>query len=261
MSLLRVAIIGFFALGPIAWADTVADAALAGPDPVAPRTTPASFRPWPEVLNRYLAASQEQQTRLHDSTMEVQIEARLPRLKKEAQLHALRQITRVGQITYQAVRSAGDKMALKEVVYNYLRAETEASKNGVENGKGKTASISITPENYKFKFRGTASYTGRPFYVIQVSPKKKRVGLFKGEIWVDAETFLPVRESGTFVKNPSVFLKKVQFVREYELRNGIALPLKIQTRVDARIVGKAELDINFSNYSVMAQARICPMGW
>jgi hypothetical protein len=48
------------------------------------------------------------------------------------------------------------------------------------------------------------------------------VGLFKGELWVDADTFLPLRESGRFVKNPSVFLKKIEFVRDYEIKDGIA---------------------------------------
>ena len=29
---------------------------------------------------------------------------------------------------------------------------------------------------------------------------------------------------GSFVKNPSVFLKKVEFVREYEIHDGVAIP-------------------------------------
>jgi hypothetical protein len=60
---------------------------------------------------------------------------------------------------------------------------------------------------------------------------------------------MPVRESGQFVKTPSVFLKKIAFVRDYEIRNGIAFPSHIQSTVDTRIVGKAELEINFSNFS------------
>ena len=47
-----------------------------------------------------------------------------------------------------------------------------------------------------------------------MTPRKKRAGLFKGEIWIDAATYLRVQESGYLVKNPSIFLKKVAFVTE-----------------------------------------------
>ena len=33
-------------------------------------------------------------------------------------------------------------------------------------------------------------------YVFQVTPRKKRAGLFKGEIWIDAATYLRVQETG-----------------------------------------------------------------
>ena len=50
--------------------------------------------------------------------------------------------------------------------------------------------------------------------------RTKREGLFKGEVWIDANTFLKVQESGYLVKNPSIFLKKVAFIRKYEIRDG-----------------------------------------
>jgi len=65
--------------------------------------------------------------------------------------------------------------------------------------------------------------------------------LFKGEIWIDAATGMPIREAGQFVKTPSLFLKKIAFVRDYEIRDGVAYPLHIQSTVDTRIVGRAEL--------------------
>jgi hypothetical protein len=74
--------------------------------------------------------------------------------------------------------------------------------------------------------------------------------LFKGEIWIDAITYLRVQESGRFVKNPSIFLKKVEFVRQYEIRDGIPVPRRIQSVVQTRLVGPAELTIDFSNFSL-----------
>ena len=218
-----------------------------------------------EVLDRYVTVTDDQQSQGRELTMEVEIDAKLPRLNKQGTLHALRRVTRLGEITYNGVRYIGDKMVKKDVIARYLSAETQAA-NGQINGKDKfdKRSLSITPENYKFKYKGMADSDGRWVYVFQISPKKKRVGLFKGEIWVDAATFLPVRETGRFVKNPSIFLKKVEFVRDYDIRDGVAVPRKIESQIYTRIIGKAELNINFSNVSVRGdklQAMVCPVGW
>lgn len=218
-----------------------------------------------EVLDRYVTVTDDQQSQGRELTMEVEIDAKLPRLNKQGTLHALRRVTRLGEITYNGVRYIGDKMVKKDVIARYLSAETQAA-NGQINGKDKfdKRSLSITPENYKFKYKGMADSDGRWVYVFQISPKKKKVGLFKGEIWVDAATFLPVRETGRFVKNPSIFLKKVEFVRDYDIRDGVAVPRKIESQIYTRIVGKAELSINFSNVSVRGdklQAMVCPVGW
>ncbi len=87
-------------------------------------------------------------------------------------------------------------------------------------------------------------------HVFEVTPKQKREGLFKGEVWIDAQSFLKVQESGYLVKNPSMFLKKVTFVRKYEIRDGISVPRQVQSVADVRFVGKAELTIDFSNFSI-----------
>jgi hypothetical protein len=109
--------------------------------------------------------------------------------------------------------------------------------------------ISITPENYKFKFKGIQTQNGRPVYVLAVSPRKKEVGLFKGELWLDQATCMPVRESGRFVKNPSVFLSKMEFVRSYDIQNGVSLPRNMHSVTKTRLFGPVELSINFTNFS------------
>lgn len=238
-----------------------ADSAALLLEPAGPSAAP-SAPPWTEILDRYLAASKQQEDLLRDSTMDVDIEAKIPRLKKEASAHGIRQITRLGQIVYQAVRSVGDKMVSKDVIARYLTQEESASK-GVVNGTVKLQSIAISAENYKFKYRGVVTINSRKVHTFQVTPRKKRVGLFKGEVWVDAETYLPFREMGRFVKTPSVFLKKVDFVREYDIQPGLALPVMIESRIDTRLVGVAVLTFRFSNYSLAqtAQSRFCALGW
>jgi hypothetical protein len=107
------------------------------------------------------------------------------------------------------------------------------------------------PENYNFKYKGRKQLDGRDVHEFQVTPKRKRQGLFKGEIWIDAQTFLRVQESGYLVKSPSVFLKKVAFVRKYEIRNGISVPKQEQSVVDTRLgIGTLEMTVQFSNYAI-----------
>jgi hypothetical protein len=60
---------------------------------------------------------------------------------------------------------------------------------------------------------------------------------------------MPVREEGSFVKSPSFMLKKVQFVREYELQNGVSVPQRTESRVETRLFGPVELNINYLTFS------------
>jgi hypothetical protein len=71
-----------------------------------------------------------------------------------------------------------------------------------------------------------------------------------GETWVDAATCLRLQESGYLVKSPSIFLKRVAFIRRYEIRDGISVPRQVQSEVETRLVGKAELTIEFTNFSI-----------
>jgi hypothetical protein len=193
-----------------------------------------------EIVGRYLDATKTQQAALRGAEMEVDIDAKIPSLEKQGKLRALRKISKVGQITYKALGFSGDSTVKSEVITRYLQAESEARENG---------SIAISPQNYKFRLKATFERDNQKVYVFQLTPKKKAIGLFKGELWLDGETGMPVRESGEFVKNPSVFLKKVEFVRDYEIRDGVAIPSHIESTVDTRVVGKAELSILFTNFS------------
>ena len=175
--------------------------------------------------------------------MEVEIEASLPKLKKQGRLHALRRISALGRITYEMLRFEGDGTVRNQVIARYLTAEAEAQKD-------QAPSVAVTPDNYRFKYKGRSQLDGRDVHVFQVTPKQKRQGMFKGEIWIDAGTYLRLQESGYLVKNPSIFLKKVAFVRKYEIRDGISVPRQVQSVVDTRLVGKAELTIDFSNFLV-----------
>jgi Outer membrane lipoprotein-sorting protein len=197
--------------------------------------------PEQEMVNRYVEATQAQQSALRGGTEEVDIDAAVPKFKKQGKLHALKNISKLGKITYHALGFSGDSIVKTEVIANYLKAEVEAAQG--------QSSLSITPANYKFKYKGTQDLNGRQVYVLHLSPREKKVGLFKGELWLDAETYMPVREQGSFVKSPSFMLKKMQFVRDYELQNGVSIPQRTQSRVETRFFGQVELNVNYLGFS------------
>lgn len=194
-----------------------------------------------EIVGKYLDATRTQQSALRGAQMEMDVHANLPRLGKSGTLRALRTISKFGKITYKALGFSGDNTVKQEVIARYLQAESDARENG---------SIAISPQNYKFHLKATLERDDQPkIFIFQLTPKKKVIGLFKGELWLDGATGMPVREAGEFVKSPSVFLKKVEFVRDYEIRDGVAIPSHIESTVDTRLIGKAELSILFTNLS------------
>jgi hypothetical protein len=199
------------------------------------------------VVDHYLESSKIQQEALRGVQMDVDIDAQLPKLKQKGKLKVLRIVSKVGKITYHKLGEfVGDPTVKNEVIERYLAAEQEGRENG---------SMAITRANYRFRLKTKMTQTDRltqadkKVYVFELTPKKKKVGLFKGELWLDAATGMPLRESGELVKNPSFFLKSVVFTREYEIQDGISVPVHIESRVDTKLVGTAELSINFSNYT------------
>jgi hypothetical protein len=200
-----------------------------------------------DMVSRYISATQAQQTTLRGASMEVDIDANVPKLNKQGKLHALRNISVVGKITYHMLGFSGDNTVKKEVIARYLSAEVQGPAG---------PNLSITPANYKFKYKGMRENDGRQIYVLHLSPRQKRVGLFKGELWLDAGTYMPVRESGRFVKNPSLFLKKMEFVRTYDIQNGVSIPQRLDSVVDTRFFGPVTLSINFSKLSKEAETAV-----
>src|SRR5579863_4934430 len=77
-----------------------------GPDPVGPAT----------VLETYSAASSGQTARMRGASMEVEIEASLPKLQKHGRLQALRRISRLGRITYEIIHFEGDNSIKSDVI-------------------------------------------------------------------------------------------------------------------------------------------------
>ncbi len=192
------------------------------------------------IISKYLRATELHPVQ-HAASMQVDIDASVPKLRERASLKALRQISRVGRVTYRVLGFQGDNTVKSQVIARYLEAEQQSRNN---------QNLGITPANYKFKYKGShLAQGGEEVYVFQLSPRAKRVGLFKGEIWLNAVTYLPVLEKGRLVKNPSIFFKKIDFEQAFVLYNGAAIPERMSSTIDTRLIGKVQLNINYSNFA------------
>ena len=192
-----------------------------------------------EIVEKYVSSIGAQQESLRGLAMEVEINADLPKMHKSGKLSALRMISKVGRISYKVLTFSGDTTIKNEVIARFLTTEqTQSQKDN--------SSMAITPSNYKFKYKARLEQDNQAVYVFELKPKQKRDGLFKGELWIDAKTYLPVKENGNLVKTPSVFLKKVEFTREYEIVEGMAVPKHWETKADVRGFGRLDLNITYS---------------
>jgi hypothetical protein len=193
-----------------------------------------------EVLAKYLA-SRPAAMPLRSVSMDTAIEGAVPKMKKKGIMQAVRKIDGNGVISYEKFQFEGDDMVKKDVIVRYLNAEQETRSQNVD--------IGIHERNYKFSYKARLVLGDRPIFVFKVEPRRKAVGLFKGEIWLDGETGMITREAGRLVKNPSIFFKKTDFQRRYELADGQPRIAEMSTQIETRLVGRVEMQIKYSNYA------------
>src|SRR5204863_1625848 len=118
-----------------------------------------------------------------------------------------------GRPQYEVLRSEGDRTVRQQVIARYLSADAQAQVLP-------TSSVAVSPANYKFRFVCVIGSEPALTYVFRITPKKKRVGLIQGELWIDAATGLAVHQAGRLVKSPSVFLRRVEVTQDTDIREG-----------------------------------------
>jgi hypothetical protein len=183
------------------------------------------------ALARFIA-NQASPNRIPVETIE--IEASLPKLNKSGRLYAIRRTVSARPPEYQVLEIGGDSMVRQELIVRYLHADQRA----VELSNESTA---ITAANYKFRYGGAVQFRDDLAYAFRIIPHNKKQGLINGVLWIDGETGVAVRLSGYLVRNPSVFLKRVNLTREASLRAGIVETRITHLLIDTRLVGRARI--------------------
>ena len=183
------------------------------------------------ALERFVA---EQPPHSRTPVETIEIDASLPKLNKNGRLRAIRRTLPAHHLEYQVLELSGDSMVNHELIARYLYADKRATELS-------TASTAITPANYEFRYVGSIQLHDDLTYMFRIIPHKKKQGLVNGILWLDGDTGIAVRLSGYFVKNPSIFLKRVNVTRENYLRDGIVETRITHLLLATRLVGSARL--------------------
>jgi hypothetical protein len=160
------------------------------------------------AFGRYFASLEHGSPSAELGPMAVLIEASVPSLYKESVLLAVRQTGNNERSEFLILGIDGDGAVAEEVIARYFVIQEQ-----MENLPG--SSILITPENYRFQFRGQVRTGNGSAHVYDITPKKRRPGLFKGQIWIDAVTGTELLISGHLTDTSST--SSITFVREINL--------------------------------------------
>jgi hypothetical protein len=170
------------------------------------------------------------------------IHAELPQTAQQGEYELQRHYAAPHTLEFTALHYSGDGFVKSNVITRLLQSEVDHVK------QDDTALTAITNANYKFSYRGSGPQNGRIVHVFQVKPRKKRVGLFKGKIFLDAYTGSLVRVEGSVVKSPSFFVRKIEFVQDYTDVGNFTFPAHIHSDAMARVIGRTIVDIYHRDY-------------
>jgi hypothetical protein len=194
------------------------------------------------ALMTYLRHANDQLHTLASFSDITVVEAELPQSSQRGRLKLRRIFAAPRSLTFQAIDFAGDNFIKSNVIARLLQSEADH----VQKGDG--AKVAITDANYNFSYKGLEAFDGRTLYVYGVKPSQKRPGLFKGRIYLDPRDGSLVRAEGMLVKSPSLFVKKIRFVQDYNEVAGFSLPVHLHSVAETRIAGRAIVDIVHSDY-------------
>ena len=170
---------------------------------IRPQTSPQGV-----AFGRYIASLEHGSPFDESRPIAVLIEASIPGLYKESALVAVRRIGNNERSEFQIVGIGGDGAVAEEVIARYFAIQEQ-----MENLP--RSSILINPENYRFQFRGEVRTGNGSADVYDITPKKRRAGLLKGQIWIDAVTGAELLVSGQLTDTSSA--GGITFVRETNL--------------------------------------------
>jgi hypothetical protein len=197
----------------------------------------------PELaLATFLHHTEQQASGLASYSAITVIHAELPDTSQSGEYELQRKFEAPHTLLFTPLHFTGDGFVKSNVITRLLQSEVDHVQ------KDDPAETAITPANYKFTYKGASRVGDHLVHVYQVKPHKKHPGLFRGRVYLDAQTGELVRIEGNVVKSPSFFVKHIEFVQDYADVQSFTLPVHVHSEAKARIVGRTIVDIVHRDY-------------
>ncbi len=149
-----------------------------------------------------------------------------------------------GTVTFTSISEKGSAFVRHHVFQRLMKDEEKRVR------VNKDPDSLVTPANYTLKVVGMDRIGSSDCFVVQAIPKHKETDLFEGTIWIDHRDFAIVKITGQLAKSPSLWIKRVDFVRDYQKIGGFWLLSREEAGSVVRIFGKETLTIAYRNYTV-----------
>jgi hypothetical protein len=196
----------------------------------------------PEIVERMVSADNARLAALSGYTGTRRYRFENKSFNKRAEMIVRVTCDGAGVKRFEVITENGSGLVRKRVLRKMIDAEEEASR------KGDKEQTRIIPANYDFRLLGTELLDGRSSYVLEINPKTDNKFLIRGRIWVDAEDFAIARIEGQPARNPSFWIRSVQVAHRYERCGQFWLPVRNESRAQARIFGANAVDIDYFDY-------------
>ena len=200
--------------------------------------SPPTGLPAVAVLDRMEKVGALQQSRLESWSSTRTYTAENRSLGKWARVKAQVDFTAPGKKSYAILERSGMALIVDRVIKPILEAECKSALNRSQSD--------INRANYDFAFVEFDA-TGNA-YVFEAVPRLPRKFLFRGKVWVDAETFGVRRVLGTPANPPSFWVKRTEFAHEYGEFDGFWLPVHHRSMAQLRLFGSSTLEIDYEGY-------------
>jgi len=130
----------------------------------------------------------------------------------------------------------------KMIIGRMLAKEAEVTKD--------SGATDISPDNYDFRLIGEDEVSGQRCYVLELFPRRQDKNLLRGNIWVDANTYLLRRTEGEPAKAPSWWVRDVRIALRYGDVGGMWLQTASEATARVRILGPCTMDSRDVKYKI-----------
>lgn len=196
------------------------------------------------VVAKLVESSRLRESRLHHYSVHTTYRVQNDKGETSAETRVLLRYSAPGTKEFKIVSEKGSGLIRSRVFKPLMDMEVEAAsmRNRYDS--------SITPNNYTFALLGEEDVDGSHCFVVQATPKRMDKYLFKGKVWIHAVDFAVVKIAGQPAKNPSMWIKRVDFVRRYQKIGEFWLPLKNESITRVRIFGRNTLTTDYEHYDI-----------